>query len=220
MFSLLRLITTWRCRICGWVLRCSAVVAERRRLLHGARSYRSISPQQTRRTPLLLSIDGTDRQTDVRPLHRPCCGYYTGSVYNPDCLVLRGLIVPFTTVVCVRIISLYRKWHIDKRWKTAQNYWYGIKLIIYRISRTQWAVSNVHLINTETVLDVVSVCIRADKSCFLAAGFLKKVNSGKVLNLGFWNFHNYFSGNCKFKLFLFWSWFDNISNFIKVCRSL
>jgi len=32
--------------------------------------------QQTRRTPLLRSIDGTDRQTDgrmdTRPLHRPC----------------------------------------------------------------------------------------------------------------------------------------------------
>jgi len=50
--------------------------------------YRSISPvltaldQQTRRTPLLLSIDGTDGRTDARPFHRPCSAYYAGSVNN------------------------------------------------------------------------------------------------------------------------------------------
>jgi len=40
-----------------------AIAAERRRLLHGAQ-------QQTRRPPLLLSIDGTDRRTDGRTLDR------------------------------------------------------------------------------------------------------------------------------------------------------
>jgi len=55
-----------------------AFAAERWRLQHGARSYRSTAAadagaqQQTRRPPLLLSIDGTDRRTDARPLHRPC----------------------------------------------------------------------------------------------------------------------------------------------------
>jgi len=50
--------------------------------------YRSISPvltaldQQTRRTPVLLSIDGTDGRTDARPFHRPCSAYYAGSVNN------------------------------------------------------------------------------------------------------------------------------------------
>jgi len=47
-----------------------AFAAERRRLQHGARSCRSIFPahtaleQLTCRPPLLLSTDGTDRQTD------------------------------------------------------------------------------------------------------------------------------------------------------------
>ena len=35
--------------------------------------------QQTRCMPLLLPIDGTDRQTDTRPLHRPCSEYYANS---------------------------------------------------------------------------------------------------------------------------------------------
>jgi len=34
------------------------------RLLHGARSYFLVTQQQTRRPSLLLTIDGTDRQTD------------------------------------------------------------------------------------------------------------------------------------------------------------
>ena len=38
--------------------------------------------QQTHRPPLLHSIDGTDRQTDARPFHRPCSAYYAGSVNN------------------------------------------------------------------------------------------------------------------------------------------
>jgi len=36
--------------------------------------------QQTRRPPMLLSIDGTDRQTDARPFHRPCSAYHASSV--------------------------------------------------------------------------------------------------------------------------------------------
>jgi len=56
----------------------AAFAAEHWRLQHGARSYRSISAadagaqHQTRRSPLLLSIDGTDRRTDLTP--------HTGSV--------------------------------------------------------------------------------------------------------------------------------------------
>jgi len=35
--------------------------------------------QQNHRPPLLLSIDGTDRRTDARPLHKPRCAYNAGS---------------------------------------------------------------------------------------------------------------------------------------------
>jgi len=35
--------------------------------------------QQTRRTPLLWSNDGTDRRTGTRASHRPCFAYYAGS---------------------------------------------------------------------------------------------------------------------------------------------
>jgi len=50
-----------------------AFAVECLRLQHGTRNYRSISAadagaqQQTRRPPMLLSIDGTDRRTDGRP---------------------------------------------------------------------------------------------------------------------------------------------------------
>jgi len=56
----------------------------------GACSYRLISAararaqQQTRRTSLLLSIDGTDRwtdgRTDTRQMHRLCTAYYAGKL--------------------------------------------------------------------------------------------------------------------------------------------
>jgi len=62
--------------ICCRTQCCGAVAAGRPPLSidipcpHGAQ-------QQTRRTPLLLSIDGTDRRTDertdARPICRPCC---------------------------------------------------------------------------------------------------------------------------------------------------
>jgi len=57
--------------------------ASRRPQLSIDMSYPQGAQQQTRRPPLLLSIDGTDRRTD-RPLHRPCCAYYAGSVNNVD----------------------------------------------------------------------------------------------------------------------------------------
>jgi len=38
--------------------------------------------QQTRRTLLQRSIDGTDRRADTRLLHRPCSAYYASSVNN------------------------------------------------------------------------------------------------------------------------------------------
>ena len=56
----------------------------------GTCNYRSISAvraraqQQTNRTSLLLSIDGTDRRTDIRPLHRACSAYCVGSVKKRD----------------------------------------------------------------------------------------------------------------------------------------
>ena len=43
-----------------------AFAAERRRLLSIDISWQRGAQQQTRRTPLLLSIDGTDRRTDER----------------------------------------------------------------------------------------------------------------------------------------------------------
>ena len=83
--------------------------AERRRLLHGAPaagtrcrrpriSIDILCPQgaqqkKTRRTPLLLSIDGTDRptdrRTDARAFHGPCCAYHAGGVNNRSQLAMR-----------------------------------------------------------------------------------------------------------------------------------
>jgi len=53
--------------------------AEHRRLLVIDISCPRGAQQQTRRTPLLLSIDGTDGRTDARPLHRPGAAYYANS---------------------------------------------------------------------------------------------------------------------------------------------
>jgi len=53
-----------------------------------AHGYQSISPaswalsSKPASSLLLLSIDGTDRWTDTRPLHRPCSAHYTGSINN------------------------------------------------------------------------------------------------------------------------------------------
>jgi len=57
--------------------------------------------KQTRRMPLLLSNDGTDRQMDVRLFRRPCCTYCVGSVNNLYWLLL--LLLLFA------IISLFTK---------------------------------------------------------------------------------------------------------------
>jgi len=55
-----------------------AFAAERRRLLSIDIYCRLDAQQQTRRMPLLLSINGTDGRadgrTDARPFHRRCCG--------------------------------------------------------------------------------------------------------------------------------------------------
>ena len=71
---------------------CSRATIYAARVSRGSCSYRSISAvcarpqQQTRRPPLLLSINGTDRQTDTRPLYDAChilCGpRKSGSTYN------------------------------------------------------------------------------------------------------------------------------------------
>ena len=62
---------------------CSRATIYAARVSRGSCSYRSISAvcarpqQQTRRPPLLLSINGTDRRTDTRPLYDAChiqCG--------------------------------------------------------------------------------------------------------------------------------------------------
>jgi len=59
-----------------------AFAGERWRLMHRAHiSCPHGAQQQTRRPPpLLLSIDGTDRRTDVRPLQGPCSACYASSV--------------------------------------------------------------------------------------------------------------------------------------------
>jgi len=57
------------------------------RRLQAYASCRSISAagaraqQQTRRPPLLLSTDGTNRRTDTRPLRRACSAYYEGNIH-------------------------------------------------------------------------------------------------------------------------------------------
>ena len=76
MLSLLRLLLTWR--------------YPHRPLHHGARSCRSICPthravssKPAGRRCCCRSMGQTDRRTD-RPLHRPCCACYAGSVNNVD----------------------------------------------------------------------------------------------------------------------------------------
>ena len=53
-----------------------AFSAQRRRLLSTDISCPRGAQQQTCRTPLLLSIDGRDRQTDARPFHKPRSAYH------------------------------------------------------------------------------------------------------------------------------------------------
>ena len=65
----------------------AAFAAERRRLLSfGISCPRGAAQQQSRRTPLLLSIDGTDGQTDgrtdARPFQWPFSTYYAGGANN------------------------------------------------------------------------------------------------------------------------------------------
>jgi len=66
------------------VLCCGAIAAERRRLLSINIFIPPGSQQQTRRTPLLLTVDGTggwtDGRTDTRPFRRPCSAYYVGTI--------------------------------------------------------------------------------------------------------------------------------------------
>ena len=63
---------TWRCRVCCWA---PAPAARRPQQVRCAAIDLSLylpqkEAQQTRRTPLLLSIDWTDRRTDRRTLDR------------------------------------------------------------------------------------------------------------------------------------------------------
>ena len=78
-----------------------------RPLLHDAQ-------QQTRRTPLPLSNDGTDRQTDgrtdTRPLHRPCCRQSNpiqsnSSMHHYDCIALCKDISLRTGIFCTRSLA-------------------------------------------------------------------------------------------------------------------
>jgi len=69
----------------------SAFAAESRRLLQVPTVHLQLSlniscpqgaQQQTDWLPLLLSIDGTERQTNTQQLHSPCSTCYTGSANN------------------------------------------------------------------------------------------------------------------------------------------
>jgi len=64
----------------------------------------SCPQQQTHRQPLLLLIDGTDRWTNTRPLHRSCSAYYVGSVNN--------LMIPKTLDVDVRRRNVSTLFHL------------------------------------------------------------------------------------------------------------
>ena len=59
-------------RICCCSLCCGAVATERRRLLTIDISCQPSAQQQTFRTPLLLSLDGTDRRMDGSRLGSVC----------------------------------------------------------------------------------------------------------------------------------------------------
>ena len=65
---------------------CGAAAAGRPAGQHGQQSIDVSCPpgaqQQTRRTLLQRSTDGTDRRTDTGPLHRPCSAQYVGSANN------------------------------------------------------------------------------------------------------------------------------------------
>jgi len=73
-------------RICCWAPCCGAVAAECRCPLLSIVSCPHGAKQQTHRTPLLLSIDGTDRRTDGRTIDRFIdSAYYAGSVSKYFC---------------------------------------------------------------------------------------------------------------------------------------
>ena len=76
----------WILNVCGGRRLLSTIAQTAPAETTANRNYRSFAQQQTSRTPLLLSIAGTDRQTDgqtdTRPLHRPCYAYYAASVNN------------------------------------------------------------------------------------------------------------------------------------------
>ena len=63
------------CRAPCVMTTAGAVATERLRLVSLSISCPRSAQQQTRRRPLLLSMDGKDRQTDVQPFHRPCSAY-------------------------------------------------------------------------------------------------------------------------------------------------
>jgi len=58
---------------------CGAVAAGRSPLSSDISSQHGAQQQTRRRTSLLRSNDGTDGQTDTRPLHRPCYAYHAVS---------------------------------------------------------------------------------------------------------------------------------------------
>ena len=53
--------------------------------------------------PLLLSIDGTDRLTDARPLKILCSVYYAGRVNNEPVFHVERLIIPVKVITGVRL---------------------------------------------------------------------------------------------------------------------
>jgi len=54
--------------------------------------YRSVTRARgalSSKPPLLLWIDGTDRQTDARSFYRPCCAYSAAASINTDAHVVK-----------------------------------------------------------------------------------------------------------------------------------
>ena len=93
VFSFLRQLSTRHCphvllqsAVCCWAPCCGAAAAECRRLQQSIDMSRPPgAQQQTRRTPVLRSIDGTNIRTDGRTLDRftdlaPQSAYYADSV--------------------------------------------------------------------------------------------------------------------------------------------
>ena len=72
-------------------------------------SNRSISPACRAHSSSVWQLDGTDRHTDARQLHRPCSAYCMGGASRTEyyvlnwCVVVKGLSLGF--LLCVHILT-------------------------------------------------------------------------------------------------------------------